>query len=418
MRHVVGVLLLAALILAGAPGVGHAASHGCPDPTKLPPTPFRDLVSATHRSSVICAAWYDVARGTDHRRYHPLAAVRRDQMATFMARLLVVADVALPTRPAHPFSDVDGGVHGEAIEQVAALGVVEGTAGGRYHPHRRVTRGQMATFLVRLARLLEVEAADAPDVFDDDDDSAHEDDIDAAVSLRLVRGLPDGRFHPGRTVDREQMASLLSRMIRVLVTRGAMKDRPIPAFRQQITAVPPEMRTQMAGASWRRGCPVGIDDLALLRVTHWDYDAHPRRGHLIVRRSVAGDVAAAFRRIYRARFQIKQMLPIHTYPGGEPASLRDNNTSAFNCRAVTGGSGWSQHSYGTAIDINPRQNPYIKGTTVLPPSARPWIDRSPVTRGMIARDGPVVSAFAAIGWSWGGDYRSLKDYQHLSASGR
>ena len=48
---------------------------------------------------------------------------------------------------------------------------------------------------------------------------------------------------------------------------------------------------------------------------------------------------------------------MHTYEGRELASLNDNNTSAFDCRGVTGGSSWSEHSYGTAIDINPRQNP-------------------------------------------------------------
>jgi hypothetical protein len=95
--------------------------------------------------------------------------------------------------------------------------------------------------------------------------------------------------------------------------------------------------------------------------------------------------------------------------------MTDNNTSAFNCRRVTNGTSWSQHSYGTAIDINPRQNPYVNGTTVLPENARRWVDRTPGRRGMIARDGPAVAAFSTARWAWGGDYRSLKDYQHFSA---
>ena len=37
---------------------------------------------------------------------------------------------------------------------------------------------------------------------------------------------------------------------------------------------------------------------------------------------------------------------------------------------------------------------------------------------MIHAGDPVVSAFASIGWEWGGDWRSLKDYQHFSLTGR
>jgi hypothetical protein len=82
---------------------------------------------------------------------------------------------------------------------------------------------------------------------------------------------------------------------------------------------------------------------------------------------------------------------------------------------VTGGSSWSNHSYGTAIDINPIQNPYVRGTTVLPPASRDGnyhTDRS-ARPGVITSGDVVVSAFASIGWSWGGYWTSLKDYQHF-----
>lgn len=418
MRNVVGVVLLAALLLSGLPSPAHAAPDACPDPTRLPPTPFRDLVSTTHRSAVICGAWYDLIEGTRADAFSPLRAVRRDQMASFMVRVLVAADVPLPSKPAQPFSDIDASAHREAIAQMAELGLVEGTADGRYRPAAKVRRGQVAAFLVRLARRLGVEAADAPDAFTDDDGSAHEDAINQAVALRLARGVGEGAYAPGRAVRREQMASFVSRLVKVLVNRGAMDARPIPAFRSSIAPIPSEMRDRMVGVSWHRGCPVGLDRLRVLQLTHWGFDARPRRGHLIIAATVATDVQRTFRRIYNRRFQIRRIRPMHTYGGRELASLRDNNTSAFDCRDVTGGTSWSEHAYGTAIDINPRQNPYIKGSVLLPSNARAWVDRSPVRRGMIVRAGPVVAAFSAIGWGWGGDYRSLKDYQHFSASGR
>lgn len=417
MRKLVGLVVLAALLVAGAPSPGHAATTTCPDPTRLPPTPFTDLLSTTHRSGVICSAWYGVANGTSTSRFSPRRPVRRDQMASFLVRLLVAADVPLPSRPPQPFADVGATVHGTAIAQVAGLDLVEGVSDGVYDPAGEVTRGQMAAFLVRLAASLGVAATDPPDAFADDDGTTHEAAIDQAVALRLVRGRDDGTYGPGVRVSREQMASFLARMIRVLIHREVMRPRPIPGYVSAVGPVPGEMRRRMTGTTWRSGCPVPIDRLVLLRVRHWDHGAMPRRGHLIVARSVAGDVRATFRRLYRARFQIQRIRPVHRYPGGEDASMLANNTSAFNCRRVTGGSGWSQHSYGAAIDINPRRNPYVRGDTVLPANAGPWVARTPVRRGMITPGDAVTSAFSAIGWGWGGDYRSLKDWQHFSASG-
>jgi poly-gamma-glutamate synthesis protein (capsule biosynthesis protein) len=95
-----------------------------------------------------------------------------------------------------------------------------------------------------------------------------------------------------------------------------------------------------------------------------------------------------------------------------------NNTSAFNCRRATGSSRWSEHAYGRAIDINPVQNPYVSGSTVLPPRGRKFVDRSRKHPAMIRRRGPVVRAFRDIGWEWGGLWSSVKDYQHFSKTGR
>lgn len=422
MQNLMCVISLVLALLLGAVPPATAAEEACPDPAHLPPTPFEDLVSATHRKAIICSGWYDLVRGTTSSRFAPLDVVRRDQMATFLARTLLTAGSPLPSKPPQPFSDVAASAHRDAIAQMAELGLVQGTGDGIYEPAEPVKRGQMAAFLIRLAARLGVEEAkdgsEADDAFTDDDGTAHEAEINQAVALGLAQGTAETSFSPGRPVRREQMASFLARLVELLVERGMIKRRPIPAFTSTVTAVPQQMRTAMRGVSWHPGCPVPMDKLAVLEVTHWDFSARARRGHLIVARSVADDLASVFRRIYRERFQIERIRPMHTYEGRELASLNDNNTSAFDCRDVTGGSSWSEHSYGTAIDINPRQNPYVKGSVVLPANGRPWIDRTPVRRGMITPSGVVTRAFAAIGWGWGGDYRSLKDYQHFSASGR
>jgi hypothetical protein len=96
-----------------------------------------------------------------------------------------------------------------------------------------------------------------------------------------------------------------------------------------------------------------------------------------------------------------------------------NNTSAFNCRFVSGTARWSEHAYGRAIDINPVQNPYVSSSgRASPPAGAAYVDRSRRAPGMIHAGDAVVRAFAAVGWGWGGSWRGVKDYQHFSASGR
>ena len=113
---------------------------------------------------------------------------------------------------------------------------------------------------------------------------------------------------------------------------------------------------------------------------------------------------------------------VDEYRGDDERSMAANNTSGYNCRRVAGSAAWSDHAYGTAIDINPVQNPYLTGSSVRPDKGLPFasIDRSEaaqVPAGVIHADDVAVRAFAAIGWSWGG-YWTTADYQHFSAGQR
>ena len=47
--------------------------------------------------------------------------------------------------------------------------------------------------------------------------------------------------------------------------------------------------------------------------------------------------------------------------------------------------------------------------------AKPYIDRTPLSKGMVTRG--VVRAFKAIGWGWGGDWSGVKDWMHFSSTG-
>jgi hypothetical protein len=175
----------------------------------------------------------------------------------------------------------------------------------------------------------------------------------------------------------------------------------------------------LARSTWAPGCPVRADELAYVRLTFWGFDDQRHTGELLVHRSVAQDLVAVFEKLYEARFpfeelRVTQQSELDAHPTGD-----GNNTESFVCRPSTGSTTtFSQHAYGLAIDLNAFQNPYVKGDLVLPELASTYLDRERVRPGMITPDGDVVRAFESIGWTWGGSWNSLKDYQHFSQNGR
>ncbi|MDP8992735.1 MAG: M15 family metallopeptidase [Actinomycetota bacterium] len=191
---------------------------------------------------------------------------------------------------------------------------------------------------------------------------------------------------------------------------------PTPRFRAWVQPIDAATRSRMA-YSWRPGCPVPLEHLRLIVLDHWAFDGTVHRGEMVVHGNVVGQVLHVMRLLFDGRFPIERMQLVDVYGGNDDASMAANNTSAFNCRAVTGRPGvWSQHTYGWAIDVNPVQNPYVSGGTVSPPAGAPYANRSTWHPGMV--NSGVVQAFGSVGWGWGGYWRSPKDYMHFSASGR
>jgi hypothetical protein len=189
-------------------------------------------------------------------------------------------------------------------------------------------------------------------------------------------------------------------------------------FRGHASPLDPELRQRMTGVSWHRGCPVGLDDLRLLALTYWGFDGEVHVGRLVVNRDAARPILGAMRSLYRLHFRFRQMRLVDAYGADDHRSMEADNTSAFNCRFVSGTSRWSEHAYGHAIDINPVENPYADSDGyVSPPQGAPFFDRSQHHKGLIHSGGSVVRAFARVGWGWGGNWDWPKDFQHFSANG-
>ncbi len=171
-------------------------------------------------------------------------------------------------------------------------------------------------------------------------------------------------------------------------------------------------------STWHEGCPVPVEELRYATVIFRGFDGLAHTGELIVHEQVANDVVGVFEQLYAIDFPIEEMRIVTPADLDAPPTGDGNNTTAFACRSVTGGTRFSEHAYGLAIDINPFHNPYVKGDIVLPELASAYVDRDRVLPGMILDGDPVVEAFDAIDWGWGGRWNTLKDYQHFAANDR
>jgi hypothetical protein len=169
--------------------------------------------------------------------------------------------------------------------------------------------------------------------------------------------------------------------------------------------------------SWRPGCPVTWRNLRLVSVSHWGFDGRVHSGRLVVNRDAVPAMVAVMRGMFQRHYPIRRMLPVDAYGADDHRSMAADNTSAFNCRFVSGTTRWSQHAYGRAIDLNPVENPYVSGWHVSPAAGAAYADRSRHRPGMVHGGDAVVRLFAARGWGWGGHWPGDKDYQHFSATG-
>jgi hypothetical protein len=190
-----------------------------------------------------------------------------------------------------------------------------------------------------------------------------------------------------------------------------------PVAHAQPATVSPVTAEQL-GATWRPGCPVPPEQLRLVELDYLGLDLQTHRGQLVVHQDLTDAVIAAFDRLYRMGFPIERMRTVENYPNADDElSMRDNNTSAFNCRDIPGSGSWSYHAYGQAIDINPRFNPYIDRTGAYQPAnAEVFVDRNRIDPGLLKDGDAAVRAFTDQGWTWGGNWRTPKDYQHFEWS--
>lgn len=178
-----------------------------------------------------------------------------------------------------------------------------------------------------------------------------------------------------------------------------------------------EVYERINGISFKESGVVPREDLRYLKVLHYGFDHEIHVGELIVNAGLAEEFVEIFTELFEEEYEIEKMYLIDRYGADDYTSIEDNNTSCFNYREVTGGSSLSNHATGCAIDINPQQNPYVTFSNGLPvwshSNADDYIDREGGAEHMITHTDICYQIFHDHGFTWGGDWNSLKDYQHF-----
>lgn len=164
--------------------------------------PFRDDDGLAYESDIIALAKAGVTSGCGAERYCPHGYVSRGEMASFLQRALNLQAPSIDF-----FWDDGGSGHHSAINALAFNSISTGCGSGRYCPNSTVSRGEMATFLVRALGLPPSDR----DYFWDDNGSAHESSINAIAAAGISTGCGIGAFCPGGGLTRGEMATFMVR---------------------------------------------------------------------------------------------------------------------------------------------------------------------------------------------------------------
>ena len=181
-----------------------------------------------------------------------------------------------------------------------------------------------------------------------------------------------------------------------------------------------ELKTYITGGSYPdtdKPLQISYEELEYVHVLHYDFEGQVQEGELICNQAIAQDLTEIFKELYDNQYPIEKIRLIDEYDADDDASMEDNNTSCFNYRVVEGKTTLSNHSYGLAVDINPLYNPYVRTkdgeTLVSPENAVPYADRSMDFPYKIDENDLCCQLFVKYGFTWGGNWNSVKDYQHF-----
>jgi len=153
-----------------------------------------------------------------------------------------------------------------------------------------------------------------------------------------------------------------------------------------------------------------IESLTIATVPYITFAGVSEMGQFVIHKELAEEIQEIFQILHEKKFPIHKIVPAVAYGWDDIASMADNNSSAFNYRRIIGTDRVSNHSFGTAVDINPLQNPYYAADGATYPSGAAY---NPAEPGTLTMDGDAVKLFKERGWRWLGEREEATDYQHF-----
>lgn len=181
-----------------------------------------------------------------------------------------------------------------------------------------------------------------------------------------------------------------------------------------------QVEKRITGKSYRKNKYIALSDLRYLRLRYYDYNGQIRSGEMIVNRHIAISTMKVFYELYKIKYPIQRMKLVDEYGADDERSMSANNTSAFNFRMIGNTKMLSNHAFGLAIDINPRINPCVGGAHgIVPSNGKPYVQRKiklckgKFAKNMLHKNDQAYLIFKRNGFSWGGNWKSMKDYQHF-----
>lgn len=199
-------------------------------------------------------------------------------------------------------------------------------------------------------------------------------------------------------------------------------EDPVLQIQKQFYFAPltEEQKEYITGCSYpdtEEELAISYDDLRYLHIMHYDFEGNLAEGELICNNYIAQDLLEIFYELYLNEYQLERVTLIENYGGDDTLSMEDNNTSCFNYRVVDGTTNLSKHALGLAIDINPFYNPYVTypggKIRISPKGSEPYADRDADFPYKIDENDLCYKLFKEHGFTWGGDWNSMKDYQHF-----
>lgn len=189
-----------------------------------PPAGFSDVrTGAWYADAVDCAVALDLVQGTTPTTFSPAEALTRGQAASLLHRVVLRSTGAAAVHGAPDvFADDDGSPHEQALDALAGLGVLQGTAPGVSSLHAHLTRAQVASLLVRLHERLAGRLPTSGIRFVDAATSPHAEAIDKATTAGIATGTTGTTFTPHAAVRRDLVSVLLVRTHAGLRSKGAL----------------------------------------------------------------------------------------------------------------------------------------------------------------------------------------------------